>query len=188
MERILSMIEKPLPTLRAVPLLMVAVLLAGCATLSEDQCRRAEWGEIGRRDGADGQRLDRLDEHAKACAKVGVVPDAPLWRAGRDDGLRSYCTAPKGREVGARGGSYSGVCEGAGEQAFQRGFSVGRQIRDLNQLLASNQSERQRALNRLAQKEVPDAERRQLRARLISLDVDADRLRRLIATAERQPI
>lgn len=187
MVRIPSMNENALPGAHGLALVMLAtLLLAGCASMSEDQCRRADWGEVGRRDGAEGHRPDRLDDHAKACAKVGVVPDAPLWRAGRDDGLRLYCTAPKGREVAMRGGGYSGVCEGAGEQAFQRGFAVGRQIRELHQLLASNQSERQRALDRLAQKDVPDAERRGLRLRLVSLDVDADRLRRLIAEAERQ--
>jgi hypothetical protein len=186
MVRIPSMVEKPLPVLRGLSVALAAVVVAGCASMSEDQCRRAAWGEVGRRDGAEGHRLDRLETHAKACAKVGVVPDAPLWRAGREEGLRLYCTAPKGREVAARGGGYTGVCEGADEQAFLRGFAVGRQIRELNQLLASNQSERQRALDRLAQKDVPDTERRGLRVRLISLDVDAERLRRLIADAERQ--
>lgn len=168
--------------------LLAAALLAGCASMSEDQCRRADWGEVGRRDGGEGFRPDRLDDHAKACAKVGVTPDGPLWRAGREHGLHHYCTAPKGREVAARGGGYTGVCDAAGEQAFLRGFAVGRQIRELNQLLGSNQAERQRAIDRLAQKDVPDAERRNLRARLLVLDVDADRLRRLIAEAERQPL
>lgn len=172
----------------AASLLAGALALAGCASLSESQCRDARWGEIGRADGRSGEPLSRLAEHTQACAKVGVVPDEPLWRAGREAGLVEYCTAANGREVGARGGRYAGVCPGASDAEFRRGLAVGRQLAELNQLLASNRRERQTLIDRLARNDVPDAERRTIRQRLIVLDVDEDRLRRVIASTERQPL
>jgi hypothetical protein len=169
-------------------LLLLPVWLAGCASLSEKECRNANWGEIGRQDGRDGQALDRLADHAEACRKLGIAPDEPLWRAGRQEGLRQYCTALNGREVGARGGFYRGVCEGPAEDAFRRGYDIGRQVHELNGLLANNRAEQQRLINRLAQKDVPDAERRQIRLRLMSLDADEDRLRRLVDSTNRLPL
>jgi hypothetical protein len=165
-----------------------AALVVSCATLSEQECRHARWGEIGRQDGREGRGVDRLAEHTEACRKLGIAPDEPLWRAGREEGLRSYCTALNGREVGARGGTYRGVCSGPSEDAFRHGFALGRQIQELNQLLASNRAEQQRLINRLAQKEVPEAERRSVRQRLVVLDIDEDRLRRLVDTANRTPL
>jgi hypothetical protein len=178
------------PRPRASPLvaLAAALMLAGCASLSEKECRNANWGEIGRQDGRGGQTLERLSDHTEACRKLGIAPDEPLWRAGRIEGLRQYCTVASGRDVGARGGFYRGVCEGPAEDAFRRGFEIGRQMRELNQLLASNRQEQQRLIDRLAQKDVPDSERRQIRLRLISLDVDEERLRRLLDTQTRQPL
>jgi Protein of unknown function (DUF2799) len=169
-------------------MLAVALALAGCASLSEKECRNANWGEIGRQDGRDGHTLARLADHTEACRKLGIAPDEPLWRAGRIEGLRQYCTAVSGRDVGARGGRYRGVCEGPGEEAFRRGFEIGRQMLELNNLLSSNRQEQQRLINRLSQKDVPEAERRQIRLRLISLDVDEDRIRRLLDTQNRQPL
>ncbi len=162
--------------------------LASCASLSEKECRSANWGEIGRQDGRDGETLARLGDHAEACRKLGIAPDEPLWRAGRAEGLREYCTAVNGRAVGARGGSYRGVCEGPADDAFRRGFDVGRQLLELNNLLSSNRTEQQRLIDRLAVKETPDAERRQIRGRLSTLSIDEDRLRRLIDAANRQPL
>lgn len=164
------------------------VALAGCASLSESQCRDARWGEIGRADGRSGAPLSRLADHAEACAKVGVVPDEPLWRAGREDGLLQYCTAANGRAVGARGGHYAGVCPGASDAEFRRGLTVGRQLADLQRLLSSNRREQQTLIDRLARSDVPDAERRAIRQRLAALDADEERLRRVIATTERQPL
>ena len=162
--------------------------LAGCASLSESQCRNARWGEIGLADGRAGAPLSRLADHGEACAKVGVVPDEPLWRAGREEGLLAYCTAASGRDVGLRGGVYAGVCPGASDAEFRRGLGVGRQIADLQRLLASNRREQQALIDRLARSDVPEVERRTIRQRLLALDIDEDRLRRVLSTTERQPL
>ena len=165
-----------------------ALFAGGCASLSKDECRNADWQAIGQRDGAAGETPDRLAAHAKACAEVGVVPDEARWLQGREIGLASYCTGRRGREVGARGFFYRDVCTGPSELEFRRGYEIGRQIEQLNQLLAGNQGDRRRLLDRLAQKGVSDEERQQIRLRLIRLDQDADRLRWSIDSAWRIPL
>jgi hypothetical protein len=49
--------------------------LSGCASISADECRSANWQDIGIRDGANGQPEEYLIQHSTACAKVGVTPD-----------------------------------------------------------------------------------------------------------------
>ena len=51
--------------------------LAGCSTMSKDQCLAGAWGEKGYADGAAGYPMSRLDGHAKACAKYQVAPNPP---------------------------------------------------------------------------------------------------------------
>jgi hypothetical protein len=67
------------------------LLLASCASLSPDQCRNADWRQIGYADGVGGLPGSRIQDHASACAKVGASPDMEAYLSGRMEGLVSYC-------------------------------------------------------------------------------------------------
>lgn len=99
--------------------------LSSCATISEDQCLAGAWGEVGLKDGRAGYREDRLSSHAEACAKVGVVPDAAIYYAAREQGLRSYCLPANGFSVGRNGSSYEGVCPTSVEGPFLSAYRDG---------------------------------------------------------------
>lgn len=114
-----------------IPLLLAALLLGGCASLSKTECRSADWYDIGVRDGASGRHEEYVIEHATACERVGVAPDRERWFAGRERGLERYCTASSGYRVGSNGGSYSDVCFANGEFEFLRGFELGSKIHSL---------------------------------------------------------
>jgi peptidoglycan hydrolase CwlO-like protein len=86
------------------------VLVAGCATLSEDECRRADWYQIGERDGANGHRADRYESHREACLEFKIRPDPERYLAGRDLGLRRYCVPDNAVREGLAGRTYQGVC------------------------------------------------------------------------------
>ena len=75
------------PAARAglVAALLAALAAGGRATLSEDECRSADWNQIGRRDGLRGSPAARLEEHIGACSKLGIRPDAAQYTAGRTD-------------------------------------------------------------------------------------------------------
>ncbi len=104
------------------------VLQAGCASLSEAECRQGDWRAIGAEDGRDGRALAHLEEHRTACREYGIAPDEPAWLVGRDEGLRSYCTAGNGFRVGSAGSAYEGVCPPLLEGAFLRAFEDGREL------------------------------------------------------------
>ena len=88
-------------------------LLAGCTTMSKDQCLAGAWGEKGYQDGVSGYRTSRLDDHAQACAKFGVAANPSAYLSAREDGLRTYCTWENGFRQGRQGASYGGVCSPA---------------------------------------------------------------------------
>ena len=65
-------------------------LLSGCATLTTEQCKVANWPEIGEKDGRNGYS-NRIEKHQKACAKINIIPDRKLYDQGYQKGLKSYC-------------------------------------------------------------------------------------------------
>lgn len=169
-----------------------AVGLASCATMSEEQCLAGDWAGQGYSDGASGLSLSRLDEHAEACAKHGVTPDAAAYRAGRDQGLPRYCTPANGFRAGRTGSGYGGVCPAyleadflpayrdgqivhAAEQALTdargRVDSLGRELEDLDEKITGKQAE-------LRAEGLTDAQRDQIRSRI-------QEIRRERANAER---
>ena len=89
---------------------LLFLALAACATLSEDQCRNADWQEIGRQDGTNGRTPDFIEQHAKACNHYGIAPVRAEWEKGRQQGLPLYCRPARAWEDGADGRRLSPVC------------------------------------------------------------------------------
>ena len=109
-----------------------ALLLAGCATMSESECRSADWRLIGLEDGARGQPLAFLGRHRKACAEYGIAPDLARYERGHADGLRQYCTPDNGFRQGRSGRRYYGVCPGGLEGGFVAGYETGLELHQLS--------------------------------------------------------
>ena len=79
-------------------------MLAGCATMSPEECLQANWEEVGYNDGAAGYPVSRSAEHREACAETGVSVDFELYRHGYALGLPYYCTRETGFESADHGG------------------------------------------------------------------------------------
>lgn len=118
----------------------VALALGSCATMSEEQCLAGDWSGQGYSDGLSGLTMTRLDEHAEACAKHGVTPDAAAYAAGRRQGLVQYCTVDKGFEVGRTGASYAGVCPRDLEGDFLYAYRDGQVVHAAEQALSDARS------------------------------------------------
>jgi hypothetical protein len=115
-------------TLRTGLLSLVAISCAACASMSEDECRTADWRTIGYEDGAAGASATALGPRREACAEYGVAPDLDAYRAGREEGLREFCQPRNGYNLGARGGQYAGVCPADLEPAFAAAYDEGREL------------------------------------------------------------
>lgn len=112
------------------PLLALAAMLAlaGCASISEDECRTMDWRTVGYEDGAAGHGPERLTWRRQACAKHGVSPDLDAYLAGRAQGLREFCVPANGFRVGAAGQRYGGACPPETADSFLDAYEAGRQL------------------------------------------------------------
>lgn len=115
-----------------------AVLLAGCAGISKEECLYADWQAIGYEDGAAGLPVSAVSSKRAACAKkAGVTVDMNEYRAGREAGLTVYCEPSNGFTAGSRGATYYGVCAGPEGHEFSAAYEAGRQLFDLEQASAT---------------------------------------------------
>lgn len=114
--------------MRIVGLLLSGILMVlnSCATMSEDQCKTANWQEIGRNDGLRGLSSSLISSHAKACEKHGVKADATAYKAGYASGVKSFCTSENGFEVGRSGRMAAADCPAELQGAFQTAWKKGR--------------------------------------------------------------
>jgi Protein of unknown function (DUF2799) len=109
-------------------LLLVSLFAAGCATMSKDECKQADWYLKGVDDATQGFALERVIEHGKACARVEIVPNMKDYREGHGKGARLYCVPEKGYSQGRYGAAYHGICPPALEANFLRAYHDGQQL------------------------------------------------------------
>jgi hypothetical protein len=153
-------------------LLLAALLLNGCASMSENECMTADWESIGYRDGSQGYGPNRLSRHVEACAEFSVRADSQQYEDGRIRGLELFCTGQNGLRLGRQGYSYSGVCPPSLEPAFVRGLDAGRGLYEMDAHMQKLRNEIQQVQAELRREEPPlsDRERDVLLYRLRDLE------------------
>jgi hypothetical protein len=160
--------------------LLAALLLSGCASLSEKDCRGGDWYSIGLRDGASGRTEDYVAEHAAACQEHGIAPDYERWLEGRERGLERFCTARNGYRIGEVGGSYQDVCFAGAEMEFRRGYDLGLRMNRVRGRLEQIENEIRTIEGTLSAKAdtLTEEERQRLNYRLRELDYERGYARR----------
>jgi hypothetical protein len=106
------------------------VALAGCASMSKQECQNVDWRTVGYEDGAAGRSGEAIGHHRKACAAAGVVPNLEAYRAGRSEGLREYCQPQNGYRVGHSGASYGGSCPSDLAPEFSHAYAAGLELHE----------------------------------------------------------
>lgn len=89
---------------------VLLLLVFGCATVSEEECRNGDWGSVGFQDGIDGRDPDFVENHRRACEHLGVSVDVAEWERGREDGLTVYCSPLRYYLLGRRGMVAKEIC------------------------------------------------------------------------------
>lgn len=107
---------------------LLVLMLAGCATMSESDCRYADWRQIGERDARQGRTADYFADRAGACREHGLAADETAYRAGWRRGLEQFCTPDSGFRHGLEGDGYHETCPGGRERAFLAGYGLGLDI------------------------------------------------------------
>ncbi|MFB2539141.1 MULTISPECIES: DUF2799 domain-containing protein [unclassified Acinetobacter] len=109
-------------------LLCAAVVLGGCATLSKQECKTADWQAIGYNDGTLGRDMGYITEHNKSCGKIQVTPDKTQWEIGRQKGLQRYCTTQIAYALGTNNRSVNNVCPSEMNAELQQHNQRGKQV------------------------------------------------------------
>lgn len=120
---------------------LLVLSLAGCATMSGDECAVSDWHAVGFEDGSRGYSSDRFGDYRKACAKHGIAPDFQAYQRGRDQGLVEFCQPSRAFNYGASGGRYNGVCSVEQEQSFLEAYRVGQKLYTLRSYVKSANSQ-----------------------------------------------
>lgn len=129
--------------------LLAAALMSGCDTMTPDECRSANWNDIGLRDGLAGKTMSTLDDRAKSCAKAGTYVDSASYVAGRERGLRTFCRLENAAPLGLNGTSYAGVCPAPLDFEFRRRHQAGYAVYTLRSEIGSLDSRGERLQRRL---------------------------------------
>ena len=162
----------------------LSTLLGGCATMSADECKVANWSDVGLRDGLEGAALSRLDYRVKDCAEAKVAVDTPRYLQGRDQGLLQFCHLENAVPLGLKGGNYNGVCPVGLDGEFRHRFKLGRDVYDTRQVVRNLEGNINGAEDRL--RVAPnDEDRRRAREALRDLDFEIRRARDRQRDAER---
>jgi hypothetical protein len=120
---------------------LLVIGLAGCATMSGDECATSDWTAVGYEDGSRGYKSGHFSKHRKACAKHGITPDFQAYQQGRSQGLVEFCQPGRGFNLGANGRQYNGVCSVELEADFLDAYRVGQQLYTLRYNVKSANSQ-----------------------------------------------
>lgn len=117
--------------------------MTGCAVMSEEECRTADWYEKGYSDGTAGKGSAVLGEYIDACKKY-VHVDTGAYNDGRKRGADVFCTDDNAYNLGMSGTGVSDICRvssnysGFGEY-YRRGKTVRQEcsyVRDIDTALS----------------------------------------------------
>lgn len=165
----------------AASLAALTLLLAGCASPSApvDDCKDADWFEVGYKDGNRGMAAPSMAQRVDICAKKGVVLDAASYQKGRDEATASLCSATGGWREGSLGNpDKANACKGhSGEAEFSRYFVLGQERFRLAEVRRKNDEELVR-LNNLENSTINPIERRTLRERIRVLKLEQAQVRK----------
>lgn len=139
----------------------LAVIGSGCATMSADECRVADWYRIGEQDARAGRNADFLATRSRNCNDAGFPADTSAWYAGFEFGLGFFCTLDNGFRFGLDGNRYQRSCPADLEPAFIEGYELGLPLHGAMSRVSSLQTrlnELNRDIRRQERAEVPDRE------------------------------
>lgn len=161
-------------------------LLTGCSTLGENECRTADWYQLGVRDGQQGELASLLDEHRDSCSRYGIQPIKSNYFAGREVGLRQYCRFENAFRTGLSGGEYKGVCPPGADIKFRRNNAAALEVYNSKKKIEDIDSQLSRKEHELTKKDTPEKEKSRLREEIRELDRKRDRLRSDLHYQERE--
>ncbi len=163
---------------------MICMVLSGCASMTPEECKVADWRAIGEKDGSQG-KPEQLAEHLKSCQAVGIVPNNALYRSGYQQGLKFYCQPQRILNLALSGTGHVDACPVAQQQSLTYYYRLGHDVYQARYDLQQQSSEQDRIQQELLDsKKLNDLQRAERRKRLRQLDYDLENSRQRVRDAE----
>jgi hypothetical protein len=67
------------------PAYNIVIFAFGCAAMSVEQCKTANWFNVGEKDGSAGR--ESIDQYYSSCQKANITPNQNLYEKGYQKGL-----------------------------------------------------------------------------------------------------
>lgn len=120
-------------------LLILMMIVSGCATFSQEECRNMDWTRAGHISAMEGKgKVQGMKYYSQACfQEYGIAPDAEAFSAGHERGLKDFCSPENAYNYGARGQTYNNICPKELNEGFLSSYTKGlsqfnaKKIRDL---------------------------------------------------------
>ena len=161
--------------------LILVATLSGCSSISQQQCVRGDWFDIGFDHGLQGYSLGKGKEIVYECLDYAVRPNLVDYKRGHQEGLKDYCQPENGFQLGLRGASYNGICASESfRQAWLQGhdrYTIVQRRAELNEQLSNIESRLRSIAYSLYHDELTREQRQELRHQRHRLKHEQDALR-----------
>lgn len=127
--------------MRTLAALLLLLALGSCAPVTEEECRGGDWNKIGFEDGRNGHYTTRFDDIAETCGDFGVAAQKAPYLAGREAGLKLYCTPENLYQEGRRGREFRGVCPPKLNQSLRFAYNHGQNYYEIGEKIAGYERE-----------------------------------------------
>lgn len=171
--------------MKLLSIMMLLLVVTGCATLNKDQCQQGDWFGIGFSDGVSGETMDRMARHNEACAEYGIGVNSQQYMAGRAQGLNTYCRLDNAFNTGLSGQRYQRVCPPSIDGVFDRYNSAAYDVYELRNESNSIDNRLTNTESQMMKKDISRDEYFRLRQELRDLDAERNRIQMNLHSAER---
>ena len=124
------------PLIRALVLLTTFSTLSGCVVMTESDCLRADWRQVGYDVGFEGEQdsSSAFNKRASICAKHGASADSQAFEDGYKQGIDDYCEDINAVDLGRRGVTKAvrkQICPELDYPGFASAFNAGYKLFEL---------------------------------------------------------
>ena len=151
------------------------ILLSGCAAMSVEQCKTANWFNVGEKDGAAG-RESRLDKYYSSCQKANIVPNQKLYEQGYQKGLGYYCRPETIFNEALEGRGDFRICPLDKRESLRIYYQVANGYYQANAEFDRSQNDINYYLKELERKDLSVKDREDYRKRLYDLRINSSRV------------
>lgn len=150
----------------------LAMLLSGCAAMSIEQCKTANWLSVGEKDGSAGYE-SRLDKYYSACQKANIIPNQALYEKGYQTGLGYYCQPENIFSEALEGRGDFRVCPAEKRQLLRPYYLVAYEYYQADSEFNRSQNEISRYLKELERTDLSSKVRDDYKKRLYDLRINS---------------